>query len=161
MVTIAKALKIKNRVAEKLRKAEKEFMRVNSYRVDLGVDNPPEEVWDKLVSLRSDLWHLKSAIAKANAPVQDAIFEMAEIKAEISYLGGLTTTNGKVAVNTNRYAGFSEDSDSDKFVEYKAYFNRKEVEERVEDLQADLDTLQERLDHFNNTTKIDVAFLGE
>ena len=159
MVTIAKALKIKNRVAEKLRKAEKEFMRVNSYRVDLGVDNPPDEVWDKLLSLRSDLWHLKSAIAKANAPVQDAIFEMAEIKAEISYLGGLSTANGKVAVSTNRYS--LDDSDSDKFIEYKAYFTRKEVEERVEDLQADLDTLQERLDHFNNTTKIDVAFLGE
>jgi peptidoglycan hydrolase CwlO-like protein len=159
MVTIAKALKIKNRVAEKLRKAEQEFKRINSYRKDLGVDASQLDAWTKLLDLREEMWRLKAEIAKANTPIQDAIFEMAELKAEISFLGTLPTTNGKVVVSSNRYS-LVEDVDSEKFVEYVAFLTRQQVEDRVEELQEKLDELQEKLDYFNNTTKINVKVLG-
>lgn len=158
MTTIAKALKIKNRVAEKLRKAEAEMRRVNSYRLDLGVDNDPAEVWKTLTSLREELWRLKSSIAKANLPVQDAIFEMAELKAEIAFLNSVPSTSGKQAVTGNRYSYSDEGA---VIVEYTAHLDRNAIEKLVEEKQQRLDDLQEQLDYFNNSTKVDVNVLGK
>ena len=128
-VTIARALKEKNRVAGRLAKARELVGRENSKdkNVPRGID--VSETYTLAKTLRDRLVSIKSATA------------------EISYLNGLDVKEGKF-VSTS-YGTRIE-------TELEAVIRQPQVLDEVTALQARADRLQDELDEFNATTKIEI-----
>ena len=94
-VTLAKALKLKNRFASKLGEVSRDVLAHNSV-VD-GQDRPVDVnvLIDKRSRLAEGLISLKTAINMANQPVQSTIYLLAELKGELVFLREIDTTSGK------------------------------------------------------------------
>ena len=146
-VTIARALKEKNRVAGRLAKARQLVGKENSKekKIPRGVD--VTAVYAEAKSLRNRLVDIKTAIAVANQPIVGKIIELDEVKSEIAYLNGLDVQEGV----------FEEASYGNKVVkEYDAVIRKADVLAEVEALQRRADELQDELDEFNASTKVEI-----
>lgn len=147
MVSIARALKEKNRVAGRLAKARQLVGKENSKekKVPRGVDVKAAYVEAK--TLRDRLVAIKTAIAVANQPIVGKIVELAEVKSEIAYLNTLNVQEGV----------FEESSYAGKLVkEYDAVLKNAEVLSEVDALQCRADELQDALDEFNASVKVEI-----
>ena len=151
IVTIARALKEKNRVAGRLAKARGLVGEENSRdkSVPRGID--VAEMYAQAKELRDRLIAIKSAIAEANKPIVSKIIELDEIKSEIAFLNGLDVKEGKF-VTTNYGSRIESDID--------AVIRKQQVMEEVSALQSRADRLQDELDAFNATTKIEIEVDG-
>ena len=151
IVTIARALKEKNRVAGRLAKARGLVGEENSRdkSVPRGID--VAEMYAQAKELRDRLIAIKSAIAEANKPIVSKIIELDEIKSEIAFLNALDVKEGKF-VTTNYGSRIESDID--------AVIRKQQVMEEVLALQARADHLQDELDAFNATTKIEIEVDG-
>ena len=146
-VTIARALKEKNRVAGRLAKARDLVGKENSkdIKVPRGIDVTATYALAKALCDR--LVAIKSAIAEANKPIVSKIIELDEIKSEIAYLNGLNVKEGKF-VETNYGSRIESEID--------AVIRKQQVLDEIAALQARADSLQDELDEFNATTKIEI-----
>ena len=147
MVTIARALKEKNRVVGRLAKTRELVGAENSKdkSVPRGVD--VAATYDLAKMLRNRLIAIKSAIAEANKPIVSKIIELDEIKSEIAFLNGLDVKEGKF-VTTNYGTRIESDID--------AVIRKQQVLDEVTALQARADRLQDELDEFNAATKVEI-----
>jgi hypothetical protein len=145
-ITLAKALKVKNRLAGRLAKVQADIQAFNSVpegRVG-QVDVPEllkarEELVDVLVVL-------KTAVNEANREIQRDIYELAEKKATALFLAGVNTRHGpEPAV----YMGTTE-------VNYVAALKKADVDALILRLEKEIDRLQDKLDQFNHVRKIEV-----
>ncbi len=146
-VTIARALKEKNRVAGRLAKARQLVGKENSKekKVPRGVD--VKAAYSEAKALRDRLVSIKTAIAVANQPIVGKIVELDEVKSEIAYLNGLDVQEGV----------FEEASYGNKVVkEFDAVIRKADVLAEVEALQRRADELQDELDEFNASTKVEI-----
>ena len=147
MVTIARALKEKNRVAGRLAKARKLVGAENSNEKKIPRRVDVAAVREEARTLAERLVAIKSAIAVANVPVVGKIVELAEAKSAISWLNGLNVREGV----------FEETSFGEKVVkEYEAIIGKDVVLKQVEALQQRADDLQDALDEFNASTKVEI-----
>ena len=147
IVTIARALKEKNRVAGRLAKARQLMNKENSKekKVPRGVD--VKAAYAEAKTLRDRLVAIKTAIAVANQPIVGKIVELAEVKSEIAYLNTLNVQEGV----------FEESSYAGKLVkEYDAVLKNAEVLSEVDALQRRADELQDALDEFNASVKVEI-----
>jgi hypothetical protein len=145
-ITLAKALKIKNRLAGRLAKAQADIQAFNSV---------PEGQADQvnvpaLVQAREELVgalvSLKAAINEANREAQRDIYLLAEKKAAAQFLAGVSTRHGpQPAV----YPSTTE-------VNYVAALKKADVDALVARLEKEIDQLQDRLDQFNHARKVEV-----
>jgi hypothetical protein len=145
-ITLAKALKIKNRLAGRLAKAQADIQTYNSVPEGLAgqVDVPAlMKVRDELVEA---LVGLKAGVNDANREAQRDIYDLAEKKGTAQFLGGLCTRHGpQPAV----YPSTTE-------VNYVAAVKKADVDAQVARLEKEIDQLQDRLDQFNHDRKIEV-----
>jgi hypothetical protein len=145
-ITLAKALKVKNRLAGRLAKVQADIQAYNSIpEGQAGQVNVPafmkarEELVGALVSL-------KTAINDANREVQRDIYELAEKKGTAQFVGGVNTRHGpQPAV----YPNTTE-------VSYVAALKKADVDALVVRLEKEIDQLQDKLDQFNHVHKIEV-----
>ena len=146
-VTIARALKEKNRIAGRLAKAREQVGKENSCdkKVPRGID--VVETFAQSKVLRDRLIAIKSAIAIANQPIVAKIIELDEVKSEIAYLNGLNVKEG-VFVESNY--GSRVESEID------AVIRKPQVLEEIAALQTRADRLQDGLDEFNAMTKVEI-----
>ncbi len=147
IVTIARALKEKNRVAGRLAKARELVGAENSQdkSVPRGVD--VAAMYDLTKMLRNRLIAIKSAIAEANKPIVSKIIELDEIKSEIAFLNGLDVKEGKF-VTTNYGTRIESEID--------AIISKQQVLDEVAALQVRADRIQDELDEFNAATKVEI-----
>lgn len=147
MVSIARALKEKNRVAGRLAKARQLVNKENSQEEKIPRSIDVREYYDFAKLMRERLVSIKSAIAVANQPIVSRIVEMAELKSEIAYLNSLNVKEGL----------FEESSYGSKLVrEYKAVVRSNEVLEEIASLQKRIEDLQDELDEFNASVKVEI-----
>lgn len=145
-ITLAKALKIKNRLAGRLAKVQADIQAYNSVpegQADqvnvLALMKTREELVGALVSI-------KTAINDANGEAQRDIYDLAEKKATAQFLAGVNTRHGpQPAV----YPNTTE-------VSYVAALKKADVDALVVRLEKEIDQLQDRLDQFNHDRKIEV-----
>ena len=145
-ITLAKALKVKNRLAGRLAKVQADVQAYN---------NVPEGQADQvnvpaLVQTRAELVGalvaLKTAINDANRQVQRDIYDLAEKKATMQFLAGVNTRHGpQPAV----YPNTTE-------VTYVAALKKADVDALMLRLEKAIDQLQDRLDQFNHDHRIEV-----
>ena len=146
-ITLAKALKVKNRLTGRLAKVQADIQAYNSVpegqadQVNVPVlTQTREELVGALVSL-------KTAINEANREAQRDIYDLAEKKATAQFLSGLSTRHGP---QPPEYPNTTE-------VTYVAALKKAEVDTQVARLEKEIDQLQDRLDQFNHDRKIEVA----
>ena len=148
-VTLAKALKLKNRFASKISEVTGSIQSYNS--VVEGQERPVDvnALMEKRGKLVDALMNLKIAINSANAPVQATIYLLAELKDEASFLRGIDTKAGKQV--SKRTWGEEE-----KVYVKTAILDYNTVKGLIEQVEADIDANQDKLDVHNHTVKVDV-----
>jgi hypothetical protein len=145
-ITLAKALKIKNRLTGRLAKIQGDIQTYNSVpegQVD-QVNVPAlmksrEELVGALVSL-------KAAINDANREAQRDIYDLAEKKATAQFLAGVNTRHGP---QPPVYSSTIE-------VNYVAAMKKADIDALVVRLENEIDQFQDKLDQFNHDRKIEV-----
>ena len=145
-ITLAKALKIKNRLTGRLAKVQADIAAYNSVPEGQAgqVDVPALlKVREELVGA---LLALKTAINDANREAQRDIYDLAEKKATAGFLAGVNTRHGPQPA---AYPSTTE-------VTYVAALKKADVDALVARLENEIDQLQDRLDQFNHDHKIEV-----
>ena len=146
-ITLAKALKVKNRLTGRLAKVQADIQAYNSVpegQADqvnvLALVKTREELVGALVGL-------KTAINEDNREVQRTIYDLAEKKATAQFLAGVNTRHGpQPAV----YPNTTE-------VSYVAALTKADVDALAVRQEKEIDQLQDRLDQFNHDRRIEVA----
>lgn len=143
-MNIKQALKHKNKLAKKIQETAQKIARYNS--VDEGVVRP-YDVNELLVQLQNqtdEMVQLKTRIHLANRDMYSYIFRLSELKAMVKHLRVVDCTEG-VNVSLSR---FSENSSSVK----TSVINRLDMDNLIEKLESEIDTIQDKLDIHNGTT---------
>lgn len=142
-MTIAKALKLKNRLIKEITDLTNLATTHNSTEVDNEFRYNVRELLTKLESKMDELVELKTKIHTANLPVYDKIFRMAELKGRIASIRRMDTSEGKTMERFGTGAMVK-----------KVQMNVAEKDEYVTNIQNEIDNLQDELDAFNATTSI-------
>lgn len=143
VVTLAKALKLKNRQVQNIT-ALKEI--IAKYNSGIEGNTRPFDIKETLKSYEQAIERLvaiKSAIQIANVPITPLVFEMAELRGMVAFLKILNTQAGKAVCS---YQG--------DMATYDAVIDASEAASLIERLETRLDTLQDEVDRFNATTQI-------
>lgn len=146
-VSIARALKEKNRVAGKLAQARSLVAHENSKDVKCPRRIDVKANHDKAQALKARLIDIKTAIAVANAPIVSKLVELEELKSEIAYLKELDVNEGV----------FEESSYHGNVVrEVTAVLSKQYVLDEIARRQKRADDLQDELDEFNASTQVEI-----
>ena len=145
-ITLAKGLKVKNRLAGRLARVQADIQAYNSApEGQAGQVNVPAlmQTREELVSA---LVGLKTAINDANREAQRDIYDLAEKKATAQFLAGVNTRHGP---QPPVYPSTTE-------VNYVAALKKADVDGLVAGLEKEIDQLQDKLDQFNHDHRIEV-----
>ena len=148
-VSVARAMKEKNRVALRLRIAEYRMKQNNSQCTRIPRTFDVQQAYNDTQVLRERLIETKAAIAKASNPITEKLIQLNEIKAEISFLKDVSTKEGDFPRETYR----STDATFDTFT---AIFTETQISEKVDQLQCQAEVLQDELDEFNAKTYVTI-----
>ena len=156
-MTIAKAMKHKNRVGARINQVQNDIGRNNSV---LAANKPVYDVTALLKDLEILVEHqilVRSRIDQSSAPMRPTIIRMAELRSRAAFLRGISTINGKQTAGGWRSGG-------EEMHEYRATLLQPAVDAMVRETETKLDNLQDELDAFNASNKITVevpeAFAG-
>jgi len=148
-LSLAKALSVKNRLAGRLAQARTYIETYNSVLVgQRGEDNRTvvdvQAEYERHLSLQEGLIVVKAAIQRANVAIYEDVLRLGEKKALIQMLNGLNTKHG------------SEPGFNGVEYRYAATITKPEVLEMVRRLEAEIDTLQDRLNQYNASTRVEL-----
>lgn len=93
-ISLAKALKLKNRQVAKIQKLQGIVTTHNSRLVGGSEEFDVAASLAELRNATEALVKLKAAISLANAPIQETIYRIGELKSHISFLRRIPTTSG-------------------------------------------------------------------
>jgi hypothetical protein len=145
-ITLAKALKVKNRLTGRLAKVQTDIQGYNSVPAGQADQVNVPALMQTRAELVGALVALKTAINDANREAQRDIYDLAEKKATAQFLAGVNTRHGpQPAV----YPNTTE-------VSYVAALKKADVDGLVAGLEKEIDQLQDRLDQFNHSHRIEV-----
>ena len=153
-MTIARALKEKERVARKLRGARETLSRVNS--VLMGVKRPVDaaEIFESVQRLQNQYLGIKKAIAVANAGISAQLTEVLVVRAEKEYYEKLDC---REASPHGEWETSADGGRVWRTEPYDAYINEGKRQEIVAALEQRLDDLQDEVDAFNATHSVEIV----
>lgn len=144
-MNIKQALKLKNKLIKSISDNTKLLQQYNT--VEVGNPRPysPVLLIRDITKSTYELIELKSKIHRANTPMFEKIFEMSELKSNISALKKLDCTEGKS--NRDRYRMESE-------LVLTSELSLVERNEIVRGMEDRIEELQDEMDVFNSNTEI-------
>lgn len=142
-MNVKQALKVKNKLVTEMKAAYGILQKYNSIEEGNPRRYSMMNTLEKIKTLQAELVDLKTKIHKANQPVYDKIFALAELKGMIKELKKVSTEEGKV---NERYGSVV----SVKEVE----LNVTDIDAAVAVLESQIEGLQTELDVHNATTQI-------
>lgn len=150
-LTLARALKLKNRVVSRLARFDALIVANNS-NIDDSRDYDIHDLYRARTELVDLLIALKAAINAANQPIQAAIYRLAEYKSLIATLNKIDARHGP------HLEGYSSVR-----VNYVAQWRKVEIAREVKRIEAEIDRIQDELDRHNagTTIMIDAATLAD
>jgi hypothetical protein len=151
-ITLARALKYKGRVIERMRKLEQDIHSYNSMLAGAQREVDPAVALKERLELEDHLLNLKLVMDKANEPIKFRILAMQELKGRITFLQQISTTHGKVDARRTMYGQEGE-------MIYEAAIRKAEVDELMNVARNTIDNIQEEVDKFNNTATIEIDVL--
>ena len=143
-MNLAKALKQKNRLAQKINNLKEEIQRENSTRQDDPKKIKVEDLMEELNTVIDKLIKLKIVIFVAASSQRENILRLGELKSRIIFLKSIDTREGKID-------GYGENE-----VEYTVVFDKVWIKKEVEKNEKEIDDIQEELDKFNYITEIEI-----
>jgi len=143
-MNVKKALKEKNKLAKQIEEAYREASQYNSIQEGNVRKYDPISKLKEADDLTAKLVELKTKTHKANMPVYDKIFLMAELKGKVSQLRRINTTEGKFM---SRYA-------STVATVHTTVIDIVELNTRIKAVEEQIEKLQDELDVHNATTNI-------
>lgn len=149
-ITLAKALKLKNRKVTEINRIKEVLKRENSRLTTSTSTVKCPELYASLKDATNSLIALKAAIATANVGIYSRLAQMEECKDRITFIRELNTVEGDV--KHPRYMP-NEAAEKDVFV---AFINNERRDSEIAALEARIGELQDEVDEFNATTKIDI-----
>jgi hypothetical protein len=149
-ISLAKALKLKNRLTGRIAQLSQDIKSYNSRQEGAEVIDVQRRYAER-ADLVARLVDLKTTINHTNQAVQRIIYTLAERKSLLSLLAELNTQHGMVS----QYHQAP--------VSYIAQIRKEQVDQERLRLEQEVDTLQEQLDRFNQTTmiRVDASLLDE
>ena len=135
-MNVKQALKVKNKLVTDLKANVEILKKYNSIEEGNPRRYSMEETLDKITTLSNELVELKAQIHRANAPVYDKIFALAELKGLVKELKKVPTDEGK------------QDS------RYGSVVSVKEVELTIVDVQNKVDILCVKIEELQNELDI-------
>lgn len=143
-MNIKQALKNKNKLAKKIQETAQKIARYNS--VDDGVVRPYDvnDLLAQLQNLTEEMVELKTKIHLANRDMYSYIFRLSELKAMVKHLRIVDCTEG-VNVSMSRFAESTQSVKS-------SVINRLDMDNLIERLELEIDSIQDKLDIHNGTT---------
>jgi len=148
-MNLAKALKTKSRLAQKIAQLQNDIQQHNSVPADKERKIDVTTMMTDLETAVNDLVRLKLTIFVASTPVRETILRLAEVKSRVSFLKGIDTHEGK-GKESDSYR-FDNLTDIDFAVEFDILWQRAEIL-KCEEL---IDSMQDELDRFNHKTEIE------
>lgn len=142
-MNVKQALKVKNKLVTDLKANFEILKKYNSIEEGNPRRYSMEETLDKITTLSNELVELKAQIHRANAPVYDKIFALAELKGLVKELKKVPTDEGK---QTERYGSVQSIKE--------VQLNIVDIENFVGELQDRIEELQNELDIHNANTII-------
>lgn len=146
-ITIRKALQVKKTLVGEIAQLRALIVKYNSQRTankHINLTKVHADYSDKSEKLIG----LKTAITKANVDIYESIVRVEEIKGQIALYGSLDT------------------SETDEVYDHKAevivshpmtvHLNLTQTNEKIATLKVELETLLDKIDHFNSNTTIEV-----
>lgn len=144
-ISLAKALKLKNRLAGRINRVEQDITAFNSVLTEQANQVDVKALWGQREEMSAALTVLKSTIMATNQEIQPFIIRQAELRATIAFLKGLSTQDGLV-----RHSYQNTD------MVYVAALKKADVDAKINAYEDEIDNIQDRLDEFNQRTKIDI-----
>lgn len=141
------ALKLKNRLAGEISTLQETLRRENSRRSDNPSKIDPKEIEEKLTAKHADISRLRGQIAIATAPIAPLLAELEQAKLLKNFLAGLPTREG---VEIQHHGANIPPTE---YV-WTAFINREQLDKSLEELQNNINSLQDRIDHHNAITSI-------
>lgn len=145
-VSLAKALKVKNRQVLAVRDLQQRINSYNSFLEGSEPDFDANQLYGELLEQTERLWRTKAAISQANGPIQGAIYEMAELKGLVTFLRSLNTQRGR------QMMAYMQAEPQ----EYESQITAQDVADRVAAFEKRIDALQDELDRHNGSVEIDI-----
>ena len=142
-MNVKQALKVKNKLVTDLKTQYQILQKYNSIEEGNPRRYSMNDTLDKITELSNELVELKAQIHRANQPVYDKIFALAELKGLVKELKKVPTDEGK---QTERYGSVQ----SIKEVE----LNVTDIDNSISILETQIEELQNELDVHNATTNI-------
>ena len=153
-MTIASAVKEKNRLTGRIKKLQEKIRTYNTYRASELPDLDSKVLLVKLQEEWAYLINLKVAIAKANIGISDKLVALSEAKAELKFWNDMVSYAGKsettVMRSTSRPNGVIEYSPETTF----STITSMEVLTNIDKVQSSIEILQDEIDIFNGTNII-------
>lgn len=153
-VSLAFALKQKNRLAGKIAAVNAVIARENSRLENTTSTVNVEEKFAERKQLVNALIKLKTQISQANISIYSVLAEMEEAKAEIALLESLN-----VSQEPQREVEFSDGKQVIRTILRKAYITQDTRDANIETLRDAVASLQDKVDEFNATTKIAIEVI--
>ncbi len=142
-MTIAQALKEKNKIGAKLLKHWGKLQNENSIIEGSTRSYDPIILLKEIDEMTQNLIDLKTKIHAASVEVRSKIFRMSELKSYITHLKTVSTKDGYVK---DRY--------DNSVINMEAVFKAIEIDALLEKIEAEIEKIQEELDVFNHQTSI-------
>ena len=139
-LTIAQALKEKNKKLEQLNKLWKRLGSNNSIVEGSVREYNPEELLEQLHQETTEFVELKTRIHNSCSDVRDKIFRLSELK---NFAKRLKTVNTSPKTTRDRYEGV--------VLKYEVFFAEAAMDKIIEKVELEIETIQEFLDHYNHT----------
>lgn len=149
-ISLAKALKVKNRLAGRLAKVTSNIAAYNSMVQGRTTEANVADAVNERELLVKALINLKTAIYEGNRGIYRQIISIVEKKGEVQFLNALNTRNG------------SEPGYQGQDIVYVATLKKAEVDKRIKKLEKEIDDLQDEIDKYNaepDRIKVEAAIL--
>jgi hypothetical protein len=148
-VTLARALSIKDRLAGRLAQARVNVEQYNSVlaaqtNIDALAWIDVRAEYARYRKLQDGLIALKAEIQRASQPISEDLLQLRELEDLVEFLGGLNTRHG------------SEPGHTGIELRYVAEIKKPEVLEMVRKLEVEIDEIQDKINQFNVSTRIEI-----
>lgn len=144
---LAKALKLKNRLAGEVGELKKRLASQNVRPKGQPFDYDNQQVLGELKAKIGELVSVKAAIARANAGIYDRIFRVAELRGLAVTLAGIESKQGSF-LESNGYSPATE-------TQYLAQLNKVALDREQAAVTAEIEAIQDELDEFNHARSIE------
>lgn len=147
-MTLAKLLKEKNLLVARIAELKARIQRENVTEGDNVSKYENKKIYAELLQAIDNLVLTKTLISQLNIKVVDKIYRMGELKGQIQFLRSINTQEGNV---TQR--GWNEDKPF--VLVYTSQIDRLFVDAEIERFTEAINDLQEELDVYNHSAKIE------